>query len=192
MRTTSVLIALAIGVMVFDLPLLVLRYVYEGSPLMAEYTVLVVVLGTIVPGMLLASAILLLDGVPLRRRGSCAAAAVLLGVLYCGVADPIGLFGLPYWLSTGGASVLALAIWLAARGCRDRRWAVLAVPVIVVAAWQMVWYGAGTDAAPLKGVVAVGLLVLPFVASAVGAVVAARLDPRSDAAPGRALVDRTV
>ncbi|MDR6573954.1 hypothetical protein J2X60_002609 [Curtobacterium sp. 320] len=150
----------------------------------------------VVPGLAVATCVLLATGAPLRRRAL--GAVVVLAVTAVWLAVVTGLVSLPVspWLLLGLVAAAWAAVWLVVRGRPGWTWSLLLLPVVasllVSPLSNAVWE---TSAAySLKSTLSCALQLVPFLVALVAVGIAGRFStdaPARFGEHGEALVDRT-
>lgn len=173
LKTIPLLIALAFASVLAGVALLGLLGRYGGSPSVASAKWVAVTLLTVVPGILTVSAFVLVEGASARRR--LVASAAVVGLLALSAGAQTG--ALPSWLFTGIGSAGLLAAWLFVRDRPGRSWWLLVLPLAVhVVAQFFIGPAVLRSALPVTvtGFLSVCVVLLPYLAAVVGAIVAGR------------------
>jgi hypothetical protein len=148
---------------------------FAGSVLAA---LLVTLALTIVPGVAVGASVLLVDGVPLRRRAIGAVVVLAVSALWWSLVT--GLFNPPVWpaLSLGVIASAWLAVWLVALRRPGWTWSLLLLPIAAsVLVFPLANGAYGTQLAySVQAAAAMALDVVPFLVALLAAVIAKRLD----------------
>lgn len=194
--TIPVLLVLAVGSFLVASAGIGLMQRYNGAGATLPMFALLAIGLAVVPGLAVATCVLLATGAPRRRRAI--GAVVVLAVTAVWLAVVTGLVSLPLspWLLLGLVAAAWAAVWLVVRGRPGWTWSLLLLPVVasllVFPLSNAVWET--TAAYSLKSTLSCALQLVPFLVALLAVVVAGRF---STDAPGRfeehgeALVDRT-
>jgi len=195
-QTVPVLIGLALLSFVAGGVGLTLLQRYNGLPGARTLFVLDALALSVVPGLVVASAVLLLAGVTLRRR--VLGAFAVLGITALWWETVIGRFSLPveYFLQIGVFAAAVLAVWFAVRGRAGWGWLLLALPVLAGVLVAPLAQVSGPTVFTASGSTAVylGLQLVPFAVAAIAGTVATRFSTDAPALVephGEALVDKS-
>ena len=151
---------------------------FAGSIPVAQLVTLAL---TIVPGIAIGASVLLVAGVPLRRRAIGAVVVLAVSALWWSVVT--GFFSPPVWpaLSLGVIASAWLAVWLVVLRRPGWTWSLLLLPIAASALVFPLANGVfGTQLAySVQAAAATALEVVPFLVALVAAVIAKRLDQRA-------------
>lgn len=151
---------------------------FAGSIPVAQLVTLAL---TIVPGIAIGASVLLVAGVPLRRRAIGAVVVLAVSALWWSLVT--GFFSPPVWpaLSLGVIASAWLAVWLVVLRRPGWTWSLLLLPIAASALVFPLANGVfGTQLAySVQAAAATALEVVPFLVALVAAVIAERLDQRA-------------
>jgi hypothetical protein len=150
---------------------------YNGSGVVLAFLLVPFAL-TVVPGIAVGASVLLVDGVPLRRRAIGAVVVLAVSALWWSIVT--GLFNPPVWpaLSLGVIASAWLAVWLVVLRRPGWTWSLLLLPIaasVLVFPLANSVYGSQL-AYSVQAAAAMALDVVPFLVALVAAVIAKRLD----------------
>lgn len=195
--TVPVLLVLAVGSFLAASIGIGLLQRYNGFGATVPMFLLLSIGLAVVPGLAVATSVLLAVGVPLRRRAL--GAVVVLAVTAVWLAVVTGLVSLPLypWLLLGLVAGAWGATWLAVLRRPAWTWSLLLLPIVtsllVLPLSNAVWETG--SAYSVKAMLSCAVQLLPFLVALVATVVAGRFStgaPVRFEAHGEPLVDKTV